>query len=111
MRTCLILDDYQQAALALADWTRLSDRVAVSAIAQHIANPDDLVARIAQAEILVIMRERTPFPAALLERLPRLELLVTSGMRNLAIDLAAARARNVVVCGTDSSPPRMMSAV
>jgi phosphoglycerate dehydrogenase-like enzyme len=107
MRTGLILDDYQQAALALADWARLSDRVAISAISQHIPNPDDLVARIAQAEILVIMRERTPFPAALLERLPRLELLVTSGMRNLAIDLAAARARNVVVCGTDSSltPP------
>ena len=105
MRTCLILDDYQQAALALADWTRLSDRVAVSAIAQHIANPDDLVARIAQAEILVIMRERTPFPAALLERLPRLELLVTSGMRNLAIDLAAARARNVVVCGGTAAIP------
>lgn len=104
MRTGLILDDYQQAALALADWARLSDRVAVSAISQHIPNPDALVARIAQAEILVIMRERTPFPAALLERLPRLELLVTSGMRNLAIDLAAARARNVVVCGTDSSP-------
>ncbi len=104
MRTGLILDDYQQAALALADWARLSDRVAISAISQHIPNPDDLVARIAQAEILVIMRERTPFPAALLERLPRLELLVTSGMRNLAIDLAAARARNVVVCGTDSSP-------
>lgn len=104
MRTGLILDDYQQAALALADWARLSDRVAVSAISQHIPNPDDLVARIAQAEILVIMRERTPFPAALLERLPRLELLVTSGMRNLAIDLAAARARKVVVCGTDSSP-------
>ncbi|MEE7442321.1 hydroxyacid dehydrogenase [Methylobacterium oryzae] len=99
-----MLDDYQQAALALADWARLSDRVAISAISQHIPNPDDLVARIAQAEILVIMRERTPFPAALLERLPRLELLVTSGMRNLAIDLAAARARNVVVCGTDSSP-------
>ncbi|WCS22624.1 D-2-hydroxyacid dehydrogenase family protein [Methylobacterium sp. NMS14P] len=104
MRTCLILDDYQQAALALADWARLSDHVAVSAIAKHIPNPDDLVARIAQAEILVIMRERTPFPATLLDRLPRLELLVTSGMRNLAIDLAAARARDVVVCGTDSSP-------
>jgi len=104
MRTCLILDDYQQAALALADWARLSDRVAVSAVAQHIPDRDDLVARIAQAEILVIMRERTPFPAALLERLPRLELLVTSGMRNLAIDLAAAKARNVIVCGTDSSP-------
>ncbi len=104
MRTCLILDDYQQAALALADWSRLSDRVAVSAVAAHIPDRDALVARIAEAEILVIMRERTPFPAALLERLPRLELLVTSGMRNLAIDVAAARGRGITVCGTESSP-------
>ncbi|MBE7199010.1 MAG: D-2-hydroxyacid dehydrogenase family protein [Parafilimonas terrae] len=104
MRTCLILDDYQQAALALADWARLADRVAVSAIAEHIPDRDALVARIAQAEVLVIMRERTPFPAALLERLPRLELLVTSGLRNLAIDVAAAKARGITVCGTESSP-------
>ena len=104
MRTCLILDDYQQVALALADWTRLSDRVAVSAIAEPIPDREALVARIDQAEILVIMRERTPFPAALLERLPRLELLVTSGLRNLAIDVAAAKARGITVCGTDSSP-------
>ncbi len=93
MRTCLILDDYQQAALTLADWRRLSGQVAVSALSDHIADRDSLIARIDQAEILVIMRERTPFPAALLERLPRLELLVTSGMRNLAIDVAAAKAR------------------
>ncbi|WP_457104284.1 D-2-hydroxyacid dehydrogenase family protein [Methylobacterium sp. P5_C11] len=104
MRNCLILDDYQNAALRLADWGRLADRVTVSAISEHIPDPDALVARIAQAEILVIMRERTPFPGDLLQRLPRLELLVTSGMRNLAIDVAAARARDVVVCGTDSSP-------
>jgi phosphoglycerate dehydrogenase-like enzyme len=104
MRTCLILDDYQQAALTLADWSRLADRVAVSAIAEHIPDRDALVARIAEAEILVIMRERTPFPAALLERLPRLELLVTSGMRNLAVDVAAAQGRGVTVCGTESSP-------
>ncbi|MCJ2123101.1 D-2-hydroxyacid dehydrogenase family protein [Methylobacterium sp. J-077] len=104
MQTCLILDDYHDAALGLADWARLSDRVAVSTIADHIADQDVLVSRIEQAEILVIMRERTPFPAALLERLPRLKLLVTSGMRNLAIDIAAARARGVLVCGTDSSP-------
>ncbi|MCJ2018154.1 D-2-hydroxyacid dehydrogenase family protein [Methylobacterium sp. E-065] len=104
MRTCLILDDYQQVTLALADWTRLSDRVAVSAIAEPIPDREALVARIDQAEILVIMRERTPFPAALLERLPRLELLVTSGLRNLAIDVAAAKARGITVCGTDSSP-------
>ncbi|MCJ2085178.1 D-2-hydroxyacid dehydrogenase family protein [Methylobacterium sp. E-005] len=104
MRRCLILDDYQQAALSLADWSRLADRVMVSAISEHIADRDALVARIAEAEILVIMRERTPFPAALLERLPRLELLVTSGPRNLAIDIAAAQARGITVCGTESSP-------
>ncbi len=104
MQTCLILDDYQDAALGLADWARLSDRVAVSSMTDHVADQDALVARIDQAEILVIMRERTPFPAALLKRLPRLKLLVTSGMRNLAIDVAAARGRGVTVCGTESSP-------
>ncbi|WP_187193364.1 MULTISPECIES: D-2-hydroxyacid dehydrogenase family protein [unclassified Methylobacterium] len=104
MRTCLILDDYQNAALGLADWARLSDRVAVAPVTEHIADRDALVARIDQAEILVIMRERTPFPADLLERLPRLKLLVTSGMRNLAIDVAAARSRGITVCGTGSSP-------
>jgi len=104
VQTCLILDDYQNAALGLADWARLSDRVAVSTITDRIADRDALVSRIEQAEILVIMRERTPFPADLLARLPRLKLLVTSGMRNLAIDVAAARARGITVCGTESSP-------
>ncbi|MCJ2052969.1 D-2-hydroxyacid dehydrogenase family protein [Methylobacterium sp. J-070] len=104
MRTCLILDDYQNAALGLADWASLSDRIAVSSITDHVADRNALVSRIDQAEILVIMRERTPFPASLLERLPRLKLLVTSGMRNLAIDVAAARSQGITVCGTDSSP-------
>jgi phosphoglycerate dehydrogenase-like enzyme len=104
MKTCLILDDYQDAALGFADWGRLADRVAVSTVADFIADRDALVGRIGQAEILVIMRERTPFPADLLARLPRLKLLVTSGMRNAAIDLAAARAQGITVCGTDSSP-------
>ncbi|MCJ2091927.1 D-2-hydroxyacid dehydrogenase family protein [Methylobacterium sp. J-072] len=104
MQTCLILDDYQDAALGLADWARLADRVAVSTITDHIADREALVSRIERAEILVIMRERTPFPSDLLERLPRLKLLVTSGMRNLAIDVAAARARGITVCGTESSP-------
>lgn len=104
MTTCLILDDYQDAALGFADWGRLSDRVAVSSITDYIPAREDLVARIAGAEILVIMRERTPFPADLLARLPNLKLLVTSGPRNAAIDVAAARARGVTVCGTESSP-------
>jgi len=104
VQTCLILDDYQNAALGLADWARLSDRVAVSTITDRIADRDVLVSKIEQAEILVIMRERTPFPADLLAHLPRLKVLVTSGMRNLAIDVAAARARGITVCGTESSP-------
>ena len=104
MQTCLILDDYQNAALGLADWARLCDRVAVSTITDRIADRDVLVSKIEQAEILVIMRERTPFPADLLAHLPRLKLLVTSGMRNLAIDVAAARARGITVGGTESSP-------
>ncbi len=104
MHTCLILDDYQNAALGLADWDRLSGAVAVSTITDHIPDRDALVARIEAAEILVIMRERTPFPADLLARLPRLRLLVTSGMRNASIDLEAAKARGIAVCGTDSSP-------
>ncbi len=104
MTNCLILDDYQGAALGFADWGRLSGRVAVSSITEYIAARDDLVARIAGAEILVIMRERTPFPADLLAKLPNLKLLVTSGPRNAAIDLAAARAQGVTVCGTESSP-------
>lgn len=104
MQNCLILDDYQNAALGFADWGRLSDRVAVSTIGEYIADREALVGRIAEAEILVIMRERTPFPADLLARLPRLKLLITSGMRNAAIDVAAARERGITVCGTDSSP-------
>jgi phosphoglycerate dehydrogenase-like enzyme len=104
MHTCLILDDYQNAALGLAQWGRLSGTVSVATITEHIPDRDALVARIEAAEILVIMRERTPFPADLLARLPRLKLLVTSGMRNLAIDLDAAKARGITVCGTDSSP-------
>ncbi|GJD35170.1 D-2-hydroxyacid dehydrogenase family protein [Methylobacterium aerolatum] len=104
MTTCLILDDYQDAALRFADWDRLAPGVRVGRIGEYIGDRDELVSRIGEAEILVIMRERTPFPADLLARLPRLKLLVTSGMRNLSIDLAAARQRGITVCGTESSP-------
>lgn len=107
MKKCVILDDYQNAALPSADWSRLADHIAVSCIHEHLGSEDELVTRIGDAEIVVVMRERTPFPARLLDRLPRLQLIVTSGMRNAAIDIAAARARAVTVSGTASSsaPP------
>ena len=105
--TCAILDDYQGVATTLADWSPLRDRVALRPFREGFSTQDALVASIADCEIVVIMRERTPFPAALFARLPKLRLLVTSGMRNASIDLAAAKAHGVVVCGTasGSAPP------
>ena len=103
---CVILDDFQGAALALADWSGL-EGVEVSAVREHLGDEDAVVAAVGDAEILVVMRERTPLPAPLLARLPRLRLVVTSGMRNASIDVAAAAERGIVVCGTASSstPP------
>ncbi|MEU1518616.1 D-2-hydroxyacid dehydrogenase family protein [Streptomyces sp. NPDC005811] len=101
---CAVLDDYQDAALTLADWSVLDDQVAVRVLREYIADRDVLAAELADCEIVVIMRERTPFDAELLGRLPRLRLLVTTGMRNASVDLAAAAAQGVTVCGTASSP-------
>ena len=100
---CVVLDDYQGVATSYADWSVL-DGVETTTIREHLRDEHAVVAAVADAEIVVVMRERTPFPARLLARLPRLRLLVTSGMRNAALDVAAANGRGVVVCGTPSSP-------
>jgi phosphoglycerate dehydrogenase-like enzyme len=100
MRRLAILDDYQDVALSLADWSRLEPDVEVQAFGDHIAELDALAARLHDFEIVVAMRERTPFPQALFERLPNLRLLVSTGPRNRSIDLDAARQAGVVVCGT-----------
>lgn len=99
---CLILDDYQNVALSLAGWQTLAPQVECRALTEHISDEDQLVAQLQDAEIVVIMRERTPFSAALFARLPKLRLLITSGMRNASVDLAAAREHGVTVCGTGS---------
>lgn len=96
-----ILDDYQDVALALAGWQRLAPDLTVQSIRDPFASEDDAAARLADADIIVAMRERTPFPASLLRRLPRLKLLVTTGMRNAVIDVAAATERGVTVSGTE----------
>ncbi|MFI0925876.1 D-2-hydroxyacid dehydrogenase family protein [Streptomyces sp. NPDC021012] len=104
---CAVLDDYQGVALTSADWSPLADRVDVRVLREHLTDRDALVAAVEDCEVLVVMRERTPVDAELLARLPRLRLLITSGMRNASIDLAACAARGVTVCGTASSsePP------
>ena len=94
-----MLDDYQGIALASGPWDQLGAEVV--ALRDHLVG-DDLVAALAGSEVVVAMRERTAFDRALLERLPDLRLLVTTGMRNAAIDLAAAAERGVVVSGTRS---------
>ncbi|MEW9555435.1 D-2-hydroxyacid dehydrogenase family protein [Nonomuraea sp. NPDC050783] len=107
MLRCAILDDYQSVGLGLADWSR----VRATSFSTHFTDIDELAAALADFDIIVIMRERTPFTAEVFERLPRLRLLVTTGMRNASVDLEAARAHGVVVCGTASSsiPPAEMT--
>ena len=100
---CLILDDYQNLALSLADWASLQPTVKTTALTQHFDNDDELVRHIEHADILVVMRERTPLTAELIGRLPNLKLVVTSGMRNASIDLHACAERYIAVCGTASS--------
>ena len=99
---CVILDDYQNAALSMTDWSVIQDRVDVRSLSQHFCDQNQLVDQIKECEIVIIMRERTPFTAELLAKLPKLKLLITSGMRNASIDLKAATAQGVTVCGTAS---------
>jgi phosphoglycerate dehydrogenase-like enzyme len=97
---CAILDDYQNVALSMADWSIVTDQIDLKVFNHHFDNKDELVTAIIDCEIIVIMRERTPFQRELLERLPNLKLLVTTGMRNNSIDFVAAAELGVTVCGT-----------
>jgi phosphoglycerate dehydrogenase-like enzyme len=93
----VVLDDYQQVALAHADWDSLEEEVTF--LDRHLEG-DELVAALQQAQVIVAMRERTPIGAELLAELPELRLIVTTGRRNASIDVAAANARGIPVCGT-----------
>jgi phosphoglycerate dehydrogenase-like enzyme len=99
---CAILDDYQNVALSVADWRRLASAVEVKAFNEHLPTHEARVEALRDFDIVVIMRERTPLDAALVRALPKLKLLVTTGPRNFAIDLAACEAQGITVCGTDS---------
>lgn len=97
-----ILDDYQNVARSLVASREVPDDLEVTVFHDHLDCEDALAERLRGFEIVCVMRERTPFRSGLLERLPNLRLLVTSGMRNASIDMAAARQRGVAVCGTPS---------
>jgi len=96
-----ILDDYQGVALDMADWSPLKGRADIVVERKAFANEDEAARALAESEIVAAMRERTPFPRSLVERLPKLKLLITTGMRNASFDLAALRDHGVTVCGTE----------
>jgi phosphoglycerate dehydrogenase-like enzyme len=97
----VVLDDYQRVAAGLADWERLRPHEVVF-LHEPLADEDAIVQALAGFDVVCAMRERTRFPESVLELLPRLRLLVTTGMRNAAIDLETAAARGVTVCGTET---------
>jgi phosphoglycerate dehydrogenase-like enzyme len=95
-----VLDDYQNVAATYADWSLLPEPAEVVEFHDSVTDDGALVARLAPFDVVVAMRERTPFPRAVLERLPDLRLLVTTGARNASIDLEAAAEHGITVCGT-----------
>jgi phosphoglycerate dehydrogenase-like enzyme len=97
-----ILDDFTNVARTFANWSKVEAEAEITVFRDHLADGDALAERLKPFEIVTLMRERTPFPRALIEKLPNLKLLVTSGMRNASIDIATATERGVVVCGTES---------
>lgn len=104
---CAVIDDFQSVATTVVDWSPVTADVEVVSFTEHLATEDEAAAALADFDIVVTLRERVPFPADLFARLPRLRLLVASGMRNSAIDFDAAKRHGVTVCGTASSstPP------
>ena len=99
---CAILDDYQNVALKVTDWSKVAADLDIKVFNEHLGEPDKVVKALQGFGIVCAMRERTPFPRAVIEKLPDLKLLITTGLRNASIDVAAAKERGVVVCGTPS---------
>jgi phosphoglycerate dehydrogenase-like enzyme len=97
---CAILDDYQNVALSMADWSKVDADIEIKVFNENLGSAANVIAALKDFAVVCAMRERTAFPRAVIEALPKLKLLITTGMRNASIDLAAAKANNVVVCGT-----------
>src|SRR6202048_56546 len=95
-----ILDDYQNLALAMADWSSVAGRAEITVFNDHVADPDAVVERLLPFDVVCVMRERTPLPREVIERLPQLKLIASTGRRNASIDMAAAEERGIRVTAT-----------
>jgi phosphoglycerate dehydrogenase-like enzyme len=95
-----VLDDYQNVALNSADWSVLHDRAVITVFQNHLADPDAVVERLLPFDVLCVMRERTPLPRSIIERLPNLKLIVSTGPRNASIDVVAAGEHGIAIAHT-----------
>lgn len=95
-----VLDDYQGVAMSIADWSRVSDRANITVFRDHLGDQEAVAERLAPFDVVCIMRERTPMPASLLGRLPRLKLIASTGPRNASIDRVAAAERGISIAHT-----------
>ena len=98
-----VLDDYQGVAMSIVDWSRVSDRANITVFRDHLGDQEAIAERLAPFDVVCIMRERTPMPASLLGRLPRLKLIASTGPRNASIDLVAAAERGISIAHTGYS--------
>lgn len=99
-----ILDDYQNAALEMADWSSIASRATIAVFNDHLFDVNEIVSRLAPFDILCVMRERTPLSREILYRLPRLKLIASTGPRNASIDLGAAAERQIEIMNTGYYP-------
>src|SRR6202166_2135372 len=95
-----ILDDYQNVALSIADWSAVAKRADITVFNDHIDQTDALIERLLPFDVICVMRERTPLRRDLIERLPRLRFIASTGPRNISIDMTAAKERGIVVANT-----------
>jgi len=95
-----ILDDYQNVAMEMADWSAVAERADITVFNDHLSHPDDLVARLTRFDVVFVMRERTPLPRDIIERLPRLKMIASTGPFNASIDMAAAEEHGIHVGAT-----------
>jgi len=103
LHRCAILDDYQNVALQMADWEKLSGEVEFTVFNAPLGGPDQVARTLQGFDMVVLMRERTAFPRRLIEALPDLKLMISTGRRNWMLDLEAANERGIVACGTETT--------
>ena len=95
-----ILDDYQNVAREMADWSPLAGRAAITVFNDHVTDPEAIVERLLPFDVVCVLRERTPLPRSVIERLPQLKLIASAGRRNASIDVDAAAQQGIVVAHT-----------